>query len=53
MPTSSTEEDYWVGFCHITKSMLMLRAVSGIKQVSETKTKLIKENPIKHMLLLA
>lgn len=51
MPTSSTEEDYWVCFCHITKSMSMLRAVGGIKQLSETKAKLIKEGPIKHRLL--
>lgn len=52
MPTSSTEEDYWVCFCHITKSMSMLSVVhGGIKQLSETKAKLLKADPIKHRLL--
>lgn len=48
MVASSTEQDYCYGFCHITK---INATAGGIKQLSETMAKPIKEDPIKHGLL--
>lgn len=49
--TSSTERDYCYVSARYQKSMSMLRTVGCVKQLSGTKAKLIKEDPIKHGLL--